>query len=263
MTRSKTSLIHFFFSIIVIAVFSTIVWFIWYPKLLLIIEGGHYIMSIIFVVIMTLGPVLTLILYKPGKKGLWFDLYAIAILQSSAFVYSTYIVFQERPQYVVFNSDRFTLVQAADIDLLKLFDNSLTNSTFDHPKLIYSELPSAKEEKDKIMWSSVSGGKDLYQLPQYYQPLLRNINKLQNNPSLLSYTNVISTYPTLADEIQNFSQKYKINDMKSLLFYPLEGKKYDGIIVLATNKKVYWKIFLKDPWIIQTKDKFVTNSVIK
>ena len=64
---------------------------------------------------MVLGPALTAYLYKPGKPGLWLDMSFIAVVQIAALVYGGSVLYQQRPQYVVFSIDRFAVLPATDI----------------------------------------------------------------------------------------------------------------------------------------------------
>lgn len=42
-----------------------------------------------------MGPLITLIIFKPGKKGLKLDLATIAVLQVAALAYGTHVVFEQ------------------------------------------------------------------------------------------------------------------------------------------------------------------------
>jgi hypothetical protein len=63
-----------------------------------------------------LGPLLTLIVYKHGKKTLKFDLTVIALLQLSALMYGLYAVWQSRPVYLVASEQSIELVFANEVD---------------------------------------------------------------------------------------------------------------------------------------------------
>lgn len=59
---------------------------------------------------------LTLIVFKSGKPSLKFDLSCIVLMQLAALIYGGTIIYQQRPEFVVFGTDRFTTVTAADVE---------------------------------------------------------------------------------------------------------------------------------------------------
>ena len=89
---------------------------VWYPRPLFEAAGGDRLIFILMAVDVTLGPLITLIIFKAGKRGLKFDLAVIASLQLAALVYGMHTVYLARPVYLVFTKDRFDLVSAADLD---------------------------------------------------------------------------------------------------------------------------------------------------
>src|SRR5256885_4161050 len=117
MTRVRAASLHLGISVIValIAVASMIL--VWYPPPLFQLLGGFELLLLIVGVDVTLGPLLTFVVFKSGKKGLKFDLSAIAFLQLSALIYGASVVFVARPGYIVFVKDRFEMVRVADIEI--------------------------------------------------------------------------------------------------------------------------------------------------
>ncbi len=69
---------------------------------------------------LALGPLLTLVVFKSGKKGLKFDLTLIGLLQTVALVYGLSIVLQSRPVFLLAVIDRFELISASDLDATDL-----------------------------------------------------------------------------------------------------------------------------------------------
>lgn len=109
MTRWKASAIHFAISFVVLASLFTIILFRWYPPALFGMAKAGPLLAVLAGVDLVLGPLLTLIIYRPGKKGLKFDLVVIAILQVAALAFGLHTVWQSRPAYIVATTDRFHL----------------------------------------------------------------------------------------------------------------------------------------------------------
>ena len=85
-----------------------------------------------------LGPLLTLIVYKYGKKGLALDLSFIALLQFSCLFAGTWLVFNERPLVQLLADDGVHLLAASDFNQ---YDIELTDLPGSYPKHVLLELP--------------------------------------------------------------------------------------------------------------------------
>ena len=114
--RIKAFLIHGLVSISVALLVIGLVFFIWYPSPLAKAVGVTHIFLMMLVIDVILGPLLTLLVYKQGKKTLLFDLTVIVLLQISALGYGLWTISQGRPAWLVFNVDRFDNVRVNDID---------------------------------------------------------------------------------------------------------------------------------------------------
>lgn len=118
MNRYRAALTHFGISALVVGTVFVLVYFLWYPQPLFRGAGGRDLFVVLAMVDVTVGPLITLIIFKPGKKGLKFDLATIAVLQIAALAYGTHVVFEARPVWVVFLKDRFDLITAlAGVDV--------------------------------------------------------------------------------------------------------------------------------------------------
>jgi hypothetical protein len=104
-------------------------WFIlrrWYPDDLLWLQGAGTILGLLVLVDLVVGPLLTLLVFKPGKKTLLLDMTVIVVLQLSAFAYGAWALSTQRPAYLAFLHDRFFVVTEQDLtaavseDILRL-----------------------------------------------------------------------------------------------------------------------------------------------
>ncbi|MEM8547120.1 MAG: hypothetical protein AAGF46_03050, partial [Pseudomonadota bacterium] len=108
-SRPKAIIGHFLISLFIVSTVLLLVFLVWYPSPYFQILGPAAVLKTLVGVDLVLGPLLTVILYKPGKKGLWFDMGFIAVVQAAALIYGTSVLYQERPQYVIFAVDRFVV----------------------------------------------------------------------------------------------------------------------------------------------------------
>lgn len=171
MTRWKAAAIHLLISFVVLASVAGVLLWRWYPPALLEVAKADKLMLILAGVDVMLGPVLTLIVYKHGKKSLRFDLTVIALLQLAAFGYGLHTVWQSRPVYLVAVVDRFQMVFANEIDAADLARAPLAFESLPWTGIetIGAKLPERGEDRNRVLFAAMSG-KDIHLLPEHYVP---------------------------------------------------------------------------------------------
>lgn len=171
--RLQAFAIHLIISALIAFAVIGLVFFIWYPAPLQAAVGVTQIFLILLAVDVVLGPLLTLLVYKVGKKTLAMDLTVIALLQLSALGYGLWTVAEGRPAWLVFAADRFELVRVLDVDERKLDQTDLTyrQPSLLGPLWVAASNPSDSDERNDLILESVFGGADIAQRPNLYQPL--------------------------------------------------------------------------------------------
>lgn len=164
--------IHVFLSIVLASIALFLIFILWYPSPLHAAVGVSSIVLLMLTVDVTLGPLLTLVLAKQGKKGLLFDFIVIGVLQISAFVYGLYVVAEGRPVWIVFNNDRFDLVRALE---LKNPYREKAARIYREPGLwgpgwVAARSPADSEQRTALLIESIAMGIDLPQRPDLYFP---------------------------------------------------------------------------------------------
>jgi hypothetical protein len=120
---------------------------------------------------MTAGPLLTLVIYKPGKWGLGFDLKVIALVQAAFLAYGLHTLWLARPVFLVGTDVRFTLVSASDIDeadLAKASRPEWRKLPWTGPYLVGVLPPADQQSKNALLDTFMTTGKDQEQLPTEY-----------------------------------------------------------------------------------------------
>jgi hypothetical protein len=168
--RYRASLIHFGLSVGVALIVFAVLRFLWYPGPLFGYAGGLELLAVITTVDVTIGPIITLIVFVPGKRGLKFDLATIALLQLAALAFGLHALAESRPVWITFVKDRFELVRAIDID-----DADRAKATPEFRGLSWfgpvyagARKPRDPQEQLRMMDSAILGGKDLYTYPEFY-----------------------------------------------------------------------------------------------
>src|SRR5471032_315728 len=171
-SRWKASGIHLVLSAGIAGALVAVMLLVWYPWPLFEVAGGSGLIMILVGVDVVLGPLITLVIFKAGKKGLKFDLAVIASLQLAALAYGVHAVYVVRPVYIVYNIDRFNLVAAIDLDpadVAAAKREEFRHLPVDGPHYIAAIQPTDLRERLRILEFALAG-KDVHLFPQQYVP---------------------------------------------------------------------------------------------
>jgi hypothetical protein len=171
--RLRAGLVHLSLSAAIAAIVFLPIYFVWYPDVLYESAGGRDLFLLIVSVDVTLGPLITTIVYVPGKWGLKFDLVVIGTLQAIALAFGVYVLFESRPVNIVFVKDRFELVRANEYppgELEKSASGRHAALTWTGPRIVGAKLPTDLKERTALMFSTISGGADIHLMPRLYVP---------------------------------------------------------------------------------------------
>lgn len=171
--RLKAFLVHLGCSLAIALVTLGLVYGLWYPDHLHRALGVTSVFLLLLTVDVIIGPLLTLLVYKPGKKTLKFDLAVIVLLQLAALGYGLWTVAQGRPAWLVFNADRFDVVQVVDIDARRLEEaqSEYRSPSWLGPRWVAAVRPDDAERRGEILFETLQGGPDIAQRPEQYRPL--------------------------------------------------------------------------------------------
>ena len=110
MTRWKASGIHFSISLMIGIFAFCMLYFVYYPQPYFEPAGASKLVMILLGVDIVLGPLLTLSVFKAGKRGMRFDLAVIGAVQAAALIYGLSIMWRARPIFIVAVIDRVELI---------------------------------------------------------------------------------------------------------------------------------------------------------
>lgn len=240
-SRLNAFLIHLLISTCIAAAVIGVVFFVWYSAPLHTAAGVTKIFLLLLAVDVVLGPLLTLIVYKTGKKTLIMDLTVIALLQLSALGYGVWTVAEGRPAWLVFGGDRFELVRIPDIDQRNIGTHYLYSSpAWTGPQWVGATTPIDLNARNDIIFESVSGGFDIYQRPNLYRPLQEMKASIQKHAQKLSLLNEFNA----GNDVQNAVKKYP----SATAWLPLRAKHQDMVVLI--NKETAQVIAIADlrPW---------------
>ena len=244
MSRWKASGIHLLLSGLIVGSVLVFMVTVWYRWPLFAVAGGGGLTLILAGVDVTLGPLITLIIFKSGKKGLKFDLSVIALMQFAALAYGVHVVYLARPVYLVFAYDRFELVAAKDIDpqdLAKVTREEFKRLPLGRPGTIAAEPPRDPKVQMDIIMTALQG-KDLHLYPQYYVPYAEQVQ------NALKHAQPVSILTQRDPEAVQRALRSAGRSPESVKYLVLRGRSEDAAVLIDAASGAPLEILRVDPW---------------
>jgi hypothetical protein len=232
----KAAFVHFSVSLLVAFLAAALVFGLWYPYPYRELAGGRELFILVVTVDVICGPLLTLVLFNPAKprNELWRDLTMVCLIQFAALGYGLYAVWLARPLYLVQEVDRFKVIAALDVEsaALAALPQTLKPQLLRGPLVVAIREPVDAQEREKIMFESVQGGRDYSDRPDFYLPYAgaAAAKSLQRAKPLSQF---LQKYPNQTLAAQELLIKGKF-DVKSLKYLPVIARQ-DWIAVLDAN----------------------------
>jgi hypothetical protein len=223
MSRWRAAGIHLLISVGIAAGVLALMLGVWYGPTLFKAMGGAGLALILIGVDVVQGPALTLAVFRSGKRGLKFDLAAIALLQVAALLYGCYVVSLARPAFIVFVKDQFQVATVAELEPQSLAEAKYAqyrSPPWSGPELVYGDWPKDHGEQQKLMFAGLAGV-DLQHFPKYYAPYEQGKNEILAKAQPLAA--VRATEPQAAKVIDEWVARSGV-DAQNLLYLRLRGR---------------------------------------
>lgn len=187
MTRFRAAGIHLSLSLCTGLLAFLLIYLVWYPPPLFVAMGGNELAMLLIGIDVVLGPLLTFLVFKSGKRGMKFDLYAIGTMQFLALCYGTWIIAQARPAFIVSRGDIAYVVTANEIrseELAQAKVPEFGRLSWTGPVYAGVHRPTTPEELRAVSQLNFEQGRDIQQVPSYYRPWseLREANAAGSEP---------------------------------------------------------------------------------
>ena len=248
-SRWKAAALHLCISIVVAAIASALLLGVWYPPPYFHADGAGKLLALVVGVDVSIGPLLTLLVFKSGKRGLKFDLAVIGILQAAALVYGFHVLVESRPVFMAATVDRFVIVAAEDIapgDLAKASRPEWRHLSWSGPVLVGAQLPTNPKLRNALMFSTLQGGKDIQDLPRYYVPYPSVAEQMLKRAHTVAALRAM--HPRASGEITRWLQSRHLTDGQ-VVWLPLQARKWDMAMMMnAKDGQPIGPIAL-DPWL--------------
>jgi hypothetical protein len=247
MSRFQAAAIHLGISLVIAALVGCLIYFVWYPHPYFQVAGGSNLMLLIMGVDIVIGPLLTLVVYKAGKKSLRFDLACIAVLQATAFLYGFSVIAQARPVFIVARLDRFIPVYANDLDdgdLAEAQRPEFATRSWTGPRLVGVRSPTDAKEKNDLVFSGLAG-KDLEKFPKYYIPYADDADEMLAKAKPLA--DLAAKSPANKVIVDHYMARSG-QTIDKLFYLPLQGRTNSYVVVLTHADTQPLGALPIDPW---------------
>lgn len=239
--RIHAFLCHLAASLVVAAAIAILVFQVWYPHPLNKAVGVTHIFGLILLVDASLGPLLTLVVYKPGKKSLKFDLAVIVCLQLAALAYGVWAVASQRPAWLVYNIDRFDLVQASAIDHTDIEQAApqYRQVPWTGPRWVGARPSADPEKRTAMLFAAAAGGADIPAHPELYRPLPELTGDIQARARPLEQLDAFNDPTSVAATLQQWPAATR--------WVPLMARARPMVVLLDGEHQVVAMVDLR-PW---------------
>ena len=245
-SRRQAFLVHLSLSALIVGSVCATIFLVWYPEPYFAAKGAWSVLRILVGVDLVLGPALTLILFRPGKPGLLFDLMVIAVIQLSALIYGTTVIYQERPYFNVFTVDRFEVLPRNAVDPALIDPEKFGEKPFAGPLLVVAVLPEDQQDMQRLLEEVLFEGKpDLERRPEFWEPYSQRSGDVLARGKPLE--ELAAARPEARDEIDALLRR-----TPGLTYVPLTGRDTDFAFVIDPVTEAPIDIINVDPWLVET-----------
>ncbi len=194
--------IHFACSLLVFSIFLYVLLKLWYPSPFFSASGGWQGIRIVALVDLVIGPLLTLVVYKPTKpaKELRTDISIIVLFQLLALGWGIYTVYNQRPVAAVFWEDRFYTVPATALESQGISLDRLRQFSKTTPAYIFVERPATREGWDRVVDRAQNQNIPPHHQIELYRPLRDHLEEVYRYN--LDIEDIIQNNPEMKTQIQ-------------------------------------------------------------
>jgi len=232
-TRFKAFAIHIGISIAIFLCLLALLLGYWYKPPFFDLEDGPRAVQIIIFVDLVLGPLLTLIVFKPGKPGLKFDLTLIAVFQLSALIYGMWMVQIARPVTVFLSYDALYIVSYRTIKESHIPKADIDKIIGLEPTFFYIDLPKGQPGSVSDSMQAFKEGRAIEYIYSYAAPLSFS-NKKQTSTIAIDIEQYTASNNEWSAILQNFMAIHK-RTFATTTFLPIKGRR--GNYILAVDNK--------------------------
>ncbi len=152
---------------------------LWYPPPYFWIDGGIQVTRLAAMVDIVLGPLLTLVVFRPGKASLKRDLAVIGVVQIGFLAWGVHVLYEERPilsAFIGYPAERFYPIPKQYIVDSKRPIEELVALSGDRPALVAIRMPADRAEARELVRVQLRGLPSVFRQTERYERLDAHLN---------------------------------------------------------------------------------------
>lgn len=236
--RAKAAAVHAALSLAIAVVTSAVVFYLWFPDRISDITHSKVLYWLVIAIDMICGPLLLLIIWntKKPRRELIIDATIIATIQLAALGYGIWTIHQIRPVYIVFETDRLRMINAAEVDPgdLKNAPERWKNLPLLGPELLSTRAPKDGPEMLRSIELSIAG-KEPSVRPEMWEEYGPAKDKVRAASRTLP--ELLAVYPDKQAEITRLAEKFDV-PYASVIWLPLTSVRSMDWIALIDSRNV-------------------------
>ena len=240
----RAVLIHLLCSLVLSLMAALFVFGLWYPFPYRELSGGRELFLLVVGVDVVCGPLLTMVLFNPAKPQaeLWRDIGLVVLIQLGALGYGVWTVWEARPLFLVHEVDRFKVIAAPDLRGASITELPVTLQPrwWSGPLTVATREAKDAEERKKVIFESVAGGRDYGERPEFYVPY-DDVAALKALKHAKPLTVFLQKQPSQQDAARQLADE-KGADLAQWLYLPVIARQ-DWVAIL--NKQGQIQGFLR------------------
>ena len=248
-SRPRAVLAHLGVSAAIVGAACMLIFFVWYPHPYFLAAGASQVLRVLIGVDLVLGPLLTAIVFKPGKRGLKFDLAVIALVQLAALVYGVTTIYRGRPYFTVFAVDRFYVLARGDVvpeELARHEHDDWLRKPMRGPVFAAASLPTDTAAAQRLLEETVLQGKpDIERRPDYWMPYASATALV--GAKALPLAALRAARPQAAATIDALPKRLGVPDER-LGYLPLLARNRDLSFIVDVSSGAPLEVLDVDPW---------------
>jgi hypothetical protein len=220
--------------------------FLWFPGGYFAISGIGKLLLVLLGVNLAVGPVLSALVYKPGKWGLKFDLVVLAGLEIAILGWALIEFDGRRPAIAVFAVDRFEVLQYAELDDLQLPDSQRATLHGVAPQLVFAALPTDADALSRLIDETLfSDLPDIDRRPDLWKPYPEGIGTLR--AAAMPLAGLLLPNEEQATLIRRWVAR-RDGRIDDYVYLPIRARNGDGTIILHADIAYPVAVLAIDPW---------------
>jgi len=239
--------IHISLSALLLSTYAAVLIGVWYPPPFFWLDGSSDVIKIVVGIDLVAGPLLTFLIFKPGKPGLKMDLSIIVIVQLIFLAWGIWATYTARPLFVTFNVDRFTIARGYELDMNKVPENIQKMRPARGPLMVYSRPARDSQEKKELLEGFFFGkSPDLAFLPERYLPVAPHRQEIVSK-SIDIRNHLRTKHPGHEIELDQFLGSSD-GTLEDFIFLPVEARLDHFVLILRRDNLTVAGYLPIDPW---------------